>query len=132
MINGQGRSDRPEVPGKSPNNAGPTAAEGTEGSGLAKGNLPQQNASRTPSRNDAPSALERVRLAAAETEAEAGTPPAGSLPAEPPDFTAFVSGVYATGPSFGRGYCAVQSRGFGPYGECSNAAMGASARPNST
>src|SRR5262249_59038909 len=32
--------------------------------GLAKGNLPQQNASRTPSRNDAPSALERVRQAA--------------------------------------------------------------------
>ena len=39
-------------------------AEGTEGSGLAKGNRPQQNASRTPSRNDAPSALERVRQAA--------------------------------------------------------------------
>jgi group II intron reverse transcriptase/maturase len=35
-----------------------------EGSGLAKGNLPQQNASRTPSRMDAPSALERVRQAA--------------------------------------------------------------------
>jgi hypothetical protein len=32
--------------------------------GLAKGNLPQQNASRTPSRSDAPSALERVRQAA--------------------------------------------------------------------
>jgi group II intron reverse transcriptase/maturase len=31
---------------------------------LAKGNLRQQNASRTPSRNDAPSALERVRQAA--------------------------------------------------------------------
>jgi group II intron reverse transcriptase/maturase len=35
-----------------------------EGRGLAKGNLPQQNASRTPSRKDAPSALERVRQAA--------------------------------------------------------------------
>jgi group II intron reverse transcriptase/maturase len=35
-----------------------------EGRGLAKGNLPQQNASRTPSRSDAPSALERVRQAA--------------------------------------------------------------------
>src|SRR3989442_1555904 len=35
-----------------------------EGRGLAKGNLPQQNASRTPSRNNAPSALERVRQAA--------------------------------------------------------------------
>jgi group II intron reverse transcriptase/maturase len=35
-----------------------------EGSGLAKGNPRQQNASRTPSRTDAPSALERVRHAA--------------------------------------------------------------------
>jgi group II intron reverse transcriptase/maturase len=35
-----------------------------EGSGLTKGNLQQQNASRTPSRKDAPSALERVRQAA--------------------------------------------------------------------
>jgi hypothetical protein len=34
--------------------------------GLAKGNLPQQNASRTPSRKDAPSAVERVRRAAGE------------------------------------------------------------------
>jgi retron-type reverse transcriptase len=35
-----------------------------EGSGLAKGNLPQQNAPRTPSRTGASSALERVRQAA--------------------------------------------------------------------
>jgi group II intron reverse transcriptase/maturase len=35
-----------------------------EGRDLTKGNLPQQNASRTPSRTDAPSALERVRQAA--------------------------------------------------------------------
>jgi group II intron reverse transcriptase/maturase len=35
-----------------------------EGRGLAKGNLPQQNASRTPSREDALSAVERVRQAA--------------------------------------------------------------------
>src|SRR6202051_1245455 len=35
-----------------------------EGRGLAKGNLPQQNSSRTRSRKDAPSALERVRQAA--------------------------------------------------------------------
>src|SRR5258707_8453043 len=35
-----------------------------EGRGLAKGNLPQQNASRTPSRMNASSALERVRQAA--------------------------------------------------------------------
>jgi RNA-directed DNA polymerase len=64
MMNGQGKSDRPAVPEKSPNNAGPPVTEGMEGRGLAKGNLPQQNASRTPRRNDAPSALERVRQAA--------------------------------------------------------------------
>jgi group II intron reverse transcriptase/maturase len=64
MMNGQGKSDRPEVLEKSPNNAGQPGAEGMEGRGLAKGNLPQQNASRTPGRNDAPRALERVRQAA--------------------------------------------------------------------
>ncbi len=64
MMNGHGKSDSPVVPEKSPNKAGQPAAEGMEGRGLAKGNLPQQNASRTPSRMDAPSALERVRQAA--------------------------------------------------------------------
>src|SRR5947208_3664580 len=64
MMNGQGKSDRPEVPGKSPNNAGQPGAEGMEGSGLAKGNLLEQNASRTPSRSGALSALERVRQTA--------------------------------------------------------------------
>ena len=64
MTNGAGKSDRPTVPEKSPNNAGQPVAEGMEGRGLAKGNLPQQNASRTPSREDALSALERVRQAA--------------------------------------------------------------------
>jgi RNA-directed DNA polymerase len=63
MTNGPGKSDRPTVPTKSPNNLGQPGAEGMEGSGLAKGNLPQQNASRTPSREDAPSALERVGVA---------------------------------------------------------------------
>ena len=63
-MNEHGKSDRPAVPVKSPNNAGQSATEGTEGRGLAKGNLPQQNASRTPSRVDALSALERVRQAA--------------------------------------------------------------------
>ena len=63
-MNDQGKSDRPVVPMKSANNAGQPAAEGMEGSGLAKGNPRQQNASRTPSRTDAPSALERVRQAA--------------------------------------------------------------------
>src|SRR5690349_20141136 len=64
MTNGPGKSDRPVVPEKAPNKAGQPVAEEMEGSGLAKGNLPQQNASRTPSRKDAPSALERVRQAA--------------------------------------------------------------------
>jgi RNA-directed DNA polymerase len=64
MMNGPGKSDSPKVPRKSPNNAGPPAAEGMEGRGLAKGNPPQQNASRTPSRSETPSALERVRQAA--------------------------------------------------------------------
>jgi len=64
MTHGQGKSDRPVVPEKSPNKPGQPVAEGMEGRGLAKGNLPQQNASRTPSRKDAPSALERVRQAA--------------------------------------------------------------------
>ena len=64
MTNGLGKSDSPVIPEKSLNNAGQPAEEGMEGRGLAKGNLPQQNASRTPSRNDAPSALERVRQAA--------------------------------------------------------------------
>src|SRR5947209_18192373 len=65
MTIGPGKSDRPTVPEKFPNNAGQPVAEGMEGRGMAKGNLPQQNASRTPSREDALSALERVRQAAA-------------------------------------------------------------------
>jgi RNA-directed DNA polymerase len=65
MTNGFGKSDRPTVPEKSPNKAGQAAAEGTEGRGLAKGNLPEQNASRIQSRSNAPSALGRVRQAAA-------------------------------------------------------------------
>jgi group II intron reverse transcriptase/maturase len=63
-MNGHGKSDRPVVPVKSPNNAGQPVAEGMEGEGLAKGNPQQQNAPRTPSRKGAPSALERVRQAA--------------------------------------------------------------------
>ena len=61
MMNEHGKSDRPVVPEKSPNNAGQPVTEGMEGRGLAKGNPLQQNACRTPSRNDAPSALERIR-----------------------------------------------------------------------
>jgi RNA-directed DNA polymerase len=57
------KSDSPIVPMKSPNNAGQPVAEGVEGRGLTKGNLPQQNALRTQRRESAPSALERVRQA---------------------------------------------------------------------
>src|SRR5258705_9130830 len=64
MTDGFGKSDSLVVPEKSPNKVGQLAAEGMEGRGLAKGNLPQQNASRTPSRKDAPNELERVRQAA--------------------------------------------------------------------
>ncbi len=64
MMNGHGKSDRPVVPMKSSNKAEQSAAEGTEGKGLAKGNLRQQNAPRTPSREGVHSALERVRQAA--------------------------------------------------------------------
>ena len=64
MMDDPGQSDRPVVPTKSPNNAGASVAEETEGRGLAKGNPSQQNAPRTPSRAGALSALERVRRAA--------------------------------------------------------------------
>jgi group II intron reverse transcriptase/maturase len=64
MMNERGKSDKPIQPEKSPNKVEQSAAEGMEGRGLAKGNSVQQNASRTPSRSDASSALERVRQAA--------------------------------------------------------------------
>jgi RNA-directed DNA polymerase len=64
-MNERRKSDGPEVPLKSPNNAGQPVAEEMEGRRPAKGNPPQQNAPRTQSREGAPSALERVRLAAA-------------------------------------------------------------------
>lgn len=64
MTNAGGKSDRPEVPEESPNSAKGVAAEATEGRGRTKGNLQERNALRTPSREGAPSALERVRQAA--------------------------------------------------------------------
>jgi group II intron reverse transcriptase/maturase len=65
-MNERGKSERRVVPGKLPNKAAEPAAEGVEGRRLAKGNSPGCNASRTQSRTNAPSALERVRLAARE------------------------------------------------------------------
>ena len=60
-MNGQGQSDRPVVPAKSPNNADPSAAEGREGRGLAKGNPSRQNVPRAQDRDGTHRALERVR-----------------------------------------------------------------------
>ena len=64
MTNGHGKSDSPVLPEKFSNKVGQPTAEEMEGRGLAKGNLPQKNASRTQGRSDAPNALERVREAA--------------------------------------------------------------------
>lgn len=63
-MNGQGKSDRPVVPAKSPNKTGASVAEGMEGRGLAKGNLPEQNALRIQSRDSVHRALQRVGQAA--------------------------------------------------------------------
>jgi RNA-directed DNA polymerase len=64
MTNDRGKSDSSVVPGKPPNRAEEPAAEAVEGRELAKGNSPEQNASRTLGRQDTHSALERVRQAA--------------------------------------------------------------------
>jgi RNA-directed DNA polymerase len=66
MTNAGGKSDRPEVPEKSPNNAEGAAAEAMEGRGGTKGNSQERNVLRTQGREGAPSALERVRQAARE------------------------------------------------------------------
>jgi uncharacterized ParB-like nuclease family protein len=64
MTNEHGKSDRPIVPGKSPNKIKTPMAEEMEGRGLAKGNLGQQNAIRTQSRVVAPSELTQIRQTA--------------------------------------------------------------------
>ena len=65
MMHGSGKSDRPVVPEKPSNNAGPAAAEGVEGRGLAKRNGVQQNTPRTQSRDEGVlHALDRVRQVA--------------------------------------------------------------------
>ena len=60
-MNEHDESDSLIVPGKQANKAARAAAEPVEGRGLAKGNSREQHASRTQCRNDAPSALERIR-----------------------------------------------------------------------
>ena len=65
MMHEHGKSDRPIVPAKVPNEAEPgEAKEVLEGRGLAKGKAPERNMSRTPSRIGMSSALERIRQAA--------------------------------------------------------------------
>ena len=64
MMDGRGKSDRPIIPGKPPNNAEEPAAEVAEGRGRTKGNSPERNARRTQGRVSTLSALERVRQAA--------------------------------------------------------------------
>jgi RNA-directed DNA polymerase len=64
MMNGRGKSDSSDVPAKLPNKAEEPAAEAMEGRGLAEGNSPEGNVSRTQGRQDTRSALERVRQVA--------------------------------------------------------------------
>ena len=64
MMHGHGKSDSPIVPAKPPNKAGAKAEVVVEGRGLAKGNSPKRNMSRTQSRNHMSSTLERIRQAA--------------------------------------------------------------------
>src|SRR6516162_3064999 len=63
-MDGAGKSDRLDVPTKSPNKAGRPAAEEMEGRSLAKGKAGGHNALRTQGRGSASSALDRVREAA--------------------------------------------------------------------
>lgn len=63
-MNEYGKSDSFIVPGKSPNKVSKETAEVMEGRGLAKGNPPKRNASRTQGWTNASSALEWVRQAA--------------------------------------------------------------------
>jgi RNA-directed DNA polymerase len=64
MMHGQGKSDGPVVPTKSPNNAGTSAAEVMEGRGSAGGTTREDNAARTQRRSPAQNGLARVREAA--------------------------------------------------------------------
>ena len=64
MMHGHRKSDSSIEPAKPPNKAEPEAKEVVEGRGLAEGNLLKRNMFRTQSRQDMPSALERIRQAA--------------------------------------------------------------------
>jgi len=60
MMHGHGKSDRPIVPTKPPNEAEPEAKEAVEGRGLAKGRRPSVTCSGLRSRMSMSSALERI------------------------------------------------------------------------
>ena len=60
-MNERGKSHRPRVPTKLPNEGGPTTSEVVEGQGLVKENADQQNTHRTQCRARVHSALEGVR-----------------------------------------------------------------------
>jgi hypothetical protein len=70
MMHGHGKSDRPIVPAKPPNEAEPEAKEAVEGRGLAKGKTPERNMTRTLSRQSMSSALERIRQAGTRDRSE--------------------------------------------------------------
>ena len=64
LVNGDGESYCGIVPTKQPNKSGRPLAEVVEGRRLTKENMEQPNPSRTPSRENGPSGLARVREAA--------------------------------------------------------------------
>jgi RNA-directed DNA polymerase len=64
MMHDRGKSDSLVVPTKPPNNAGRPVAEVVEGSGLAKGNSPEDRDGRTQRRTHPSDGIERVRQAA--------------------------------------------------------------------
>ena len=61
FVYGRGESYNGIVPTKQPNKSGEPLAEVAEGRPLTKENTPQPNPYRTPSRENGPSGLERVR-----------------------------------------------------------------------
>ena len=72
MMYGQGKSDSPIVPVKSPNNAAFAAAEAMEGRGGAKGNAVRGSTRQTQSWESVSPALDRIR------EPQDGTSVSGS------------------------------------------------------
>ena len=72
MMHGHGKSDRPIVPAKPPNEAEPEAKEAVEGRGLAKGKTLEGNRFRTQSRQILSNTLERIGQARTKDGSERG------------------------------------------------------------